>query len=106
MEAGHSTNPVTKDSSPDIDLNDTLFSNEPQNIRKMVRSTPLPKLMGNDDKLTLPLKQEHDILSRERLLAEFHTDPDIIQFSKRALPAEEVIKIGECLYLKDGMTTT
>lgn len=110
MEADHSTGPVTKDSLPDIDLNDTFFSNiddyktsiEPQNIRKMVKNTSLLRFIGND-KLNLPSKQENDILSREQLLAEQHTDPDVIQLSKRALPPEEVIKVGECFYLKDGI---
>lgn len=102
---------LRNDSSPDINLDDTFFSNiddyktrtEPQNIRKMVNNTPLPRFIGNDDKLSLPSKQENDILSREQLLAEQHTDPDIIQLSKRALPPEEVIKVGECFYLKDGI---
>lgn len=87
MEADHSTGAVTKDSSTDIDLNDTFFSNiddyktstEPQTIRKMVKNIPLPRFIGNDDKLNLPSKQENDILSREQLLSEQHTDPDIIQ---------------------------
>uniref|UniRef100_A0A8W8JI11 Uncharacterized protein n=1 Tax=Magallana gigas TaxID=29159 RepID=A0A8W8JI11_MAGGI len=110
MEADHSTGPVTKDSLPDIDLNDTFFSNiddyktsiEPQDFRKIVKNTPLLRFIGND-KLNLPSKQENDILSREQLLAEQHTDSDVIQLSKRALPPEEVIKVGECFYLNDGI---
>uniref|UniRef100_A0A8W8M3J6 Uncharacterized protein n=1 Tax=Magallana gigas TaxID=29159 RepID=A0A8W8M3J6_MAGGI len=99
MEADHSTDAVTKDSSTEIDLNDTLISNiddyktstEPQNTRKIVKDTPLPRVIGNDDKLNLPSKQENDILSREQLLAEQHTDPDIIQLDKRAVPPEEMV---------------
>lgn len=56
MEADHSIDAVMKDSSTDIDSNDTFFSNindyktktEPQNIRKMVINTPLPRFIGND----------------------------------------------------------
>lgn len=69
----------------------------------MVKNLQCPRFIGNDDKLILSSKQENDILSREQLLAEQHTDPDIIQLSKRALPPEEVIKIGECFDLKDGI---
>lgn len=110
-EADHSTGAVTKNSSPDIDFNDTFFSKiedyktstEQQNIRKMVKNMPLPRFIGNDDKLNLPSKQENDILGREQLLSEQHRDPDIIQLSKRALPPKEAIKVGECFYLKDGI---
>lgn len=67
----HSTG--AKYSSTDIDLNDTFFSNideyktstEPQNIRKMVKNTPLPGFIGNDDKLNLPLKQDKRTSSAE-----------------------------------------
>lgn len=111
MEADHSSDAVTKDSSTEIDLNDTFFSNidnyktstEPQNTRKMVKDTPLPRFIGNDDKFNLPSEQENDTLSREQLLAEQHTDPDIIQLYKRAVPPEEVSKIGYSFYLKDGI---
>lgn len=56
MEADHSKDAFMKDSSTDIDLKDTFFSNidyyktktEPQNIRKMVINTPLPRFIGND----------------------------------------------------------
>lgn len=48
----------------------------------MVKNIQLPRFFGYDDKLNLPLKQENDILSREQLLAEQHTCPDIIQLSK------------------------
>lgn len=73
MEADHSTDAVTKDSSTKIDFNDTLFSyiddyktsTEPQNFRKMLKNTPFPRFIGNDDKLNLLSKQEYDILSRE-----------------------------------------
>lgn len=68
----------------------------------MIKNIPLPRFIGNDDKLNLPSKQENDILSREQLLAEQHTDPDI-QLSKSDLPSEEVIKVGDCFYLKDSI---
>lgn len=45
---------------------DYKTSTEPQNIREMVKNTPLPSLIGNDDKFNLPLKQENDILSWEQ----------------------------------------
>lgn len=104
MEDDHATGAVTKNSSSDIDLNDIFFSNiddyktstEPQNIRKIVKNTPLPRFIGNDDKLNLSSKQENDILRREQLLAEQQTDPDIFHLSRRALPPEEVIKLREC----------
>lgn len=56
MEADHSKDAFMKDSSTDIDLKDTFFSNidyyktktEPKNIRKMVINTPLPRFIGND----------------------------------------------------------
>lgn len=69
----------------------------------MIKTIPFSRFIGNDDKLNLPSKQEIDIISREKLLAEQHRVPDIIQLSKRALPPEEVIKVGECFYLKDGI---
>lgn len=96
MKADHSTDAVTKDASPNIDssfpIDDNKTSTKPQNIRKIIKNTQIPRFIGNDDKLNLHLRQENDILSREQLLAEQHTDPDIIQFIKRALPPEEVIK--------------
>lgn len=62
MEADHSRDAVTKDSSTEIDLNGTFFSNiddyktstEPQNNRKMFKNTPFPRFIDNDDKLNLP----------------------------------------------------
>lgn len=50
-----------------------------KNIRTIVNNIPLSRFIGNDDNLNLPSKQENDIFSREQLLAEQHTDPDIIQ---------------------------
>lgn len=57
----------------------------------MVKNISLPRFISNDDKSNLSLKQENDIISREQLLTEQQTDPDIIQLSRRAHPPEEVI---------------
>lgn len=68
----------------------------------MIKNIPLPRFIGNDDKLNLPSKQENDILSREQLLAEQHTDPDI-QLSKIDLPSEEVhCNQSRRLFLSEG----
>lgn len=99
MEADYSTCAVTKDSSTDINLNDNSFSinddhktsTTPQSIAKMVKNISLPRFISNDDKSNLSLKQENDFISREQLLTEQQTDPDIIQLSRRAYPPEEVI---------------
>jgi hypothetical protein len=50
----------------------------------------------------IPKNQEKDTRSRDKLMSEQNKDPDIVQFSKRAL-FQEAANVGECFHIKDGI---
>jgi hypothetical protein len=93
-------------SSHDFDLSDTflidLDGSSGANSQPFKSDYPL-KTCADDPNTDIQLNHDQDTLSREKFLSEQNKDPNITQLSKRALPPEEAVKVGECFYIKDGM---
>lgn len=62
-----------------------------------------PPLKTSYDSPNRQLNQGKVTLSRKQSLSEQSKEPDIVHLSRRALPSDDAVKVGECFYTKDGI---
>ena len=96
---------ANRDSSVnDVELGNTIFSSIDSggSGTLQVPTVTEQKTCVNSD-LGLSVKLKGDLISRQRLIEEQTSDPEVIELAKRALPPVEASKVSECYYHKDGV---